>query len=77
MSDPTSDRAAETDVVFIGWQDNPWGEAFPLYDITAPGHPSRGSTVTARELRRLRLQVPTTPRQPHHALVLQRRNGDP
>jgi hypothetical protein len=50
-----------TDAVFLGWQPTRSGEVFALYDITATGHPSLGSTVTGRTLRKLNLQVPGAP----------------
>jgi hypothetical protein len=49
------------DAVFMGWQKTGSGEAFALYNITAAGHPSLGSTVTGEGLRKLDLQIPRTP----------------
>ena len=49
------------DAVFMGWQKTALGEIFALYNITAAGHPSLGSTVTEKGRRTLDLQVPRTP----------------
>jgi len=49
------------DAVFIGWQPNSVGGVFPLYTVTASGHPSYGSTVADDTLREMNLQVPNTP----------------
>lgn len=54
-------RVRHHDAEFLGWQRTSWGEEFPLYNITAVGHPSCGSTVTGASLLRLHLQVPRTP----------------
>ena len=57
-------RRRHHDAEFLGWQRTSWGEEFPLYNITAIGHPSMGSTVTGASLLRLHLQVPRTPLRP-------------
>ena len=44
------------DAVFIGWQPNCEGGVFPLFTITASGHPSYGSTVSDETLRALNLR---------------------
>jgi hypothetical protein len=49
------------DAVFIGWQPIRSGEPIALYNITAAGHPSNGSTVTDKTLMKLNLQIPGTP----------------
>jgi len=54
-------RTQSEDAVFMGWQKTRSGEFFALYNITAVGHPSFGSTVTEKSLRRLSLQVPGAP----------------
>jgi len=46
---------------FLGWQKTSLGETFALYNITAAGHPSFGSTVTSKTLHKLNLQAPTAP----------------
>ncbi len=56
--------ARNEDAVFMGWQKTDWGEVFPLYTITAAGHPSLGSTVTDKSLLKLNLQIPQTPLRP-------------
>ena len=49
------------DAVFMGWQRMRSGEVFALYNIISVGHPSFGSTVTHKGLRKLNLQIPRTP----------------
>jgi hypothetical protein len=50
-----------SDAVFLGWQEIPWGSPTALYYITAADHPSYGSTVSKDTLRKLHLQIPQTP----------------
>jgi len=57
------------DAVFVGWQMTSHGDPFPLYNITAAHHPSRGSTVTDETLRKLSLTIPKTPAPPPKRLV--------
>jgi len=52
------------DAVFMGWQRMESGELLALYNVTATGHPSLGSTVTDKSLLELNLQVPQTPLRP-------------
>ena len=59
--DPARQSAADADATFRGWQSTPSGKVFALYNITSPGHPSIGSTVTEEGLHNLKLQVPDTP----------------
>jgi len=49
------------DAVFQGWQKTRSGEVFALFNITAPGHPALGSTVTDKTLHKLHLHVPDAP----------------
>ena len=49
------------DAMFLGWQKMKSGEVFALYNVIARGHPSFGSTVTDKGLRKLNLQVPDAP----------------
>ena len=49
------------DAKFLGWQKMKSGEVFALYNVIASGHPSFGSTVTDKGLRKLNLQVPDAP----------------
>ena len=58
------ERVLQEDAIFLGWQRTRAGGTFALYTITAAGHPSLGSTVTDRSLRKLNLQIPLTPMQP-------------
>lgn len=50
--------------VFLGWQKTRSGKTYPLYNVTVKGHPYYGSTVSDTTLRRLNLDVPSTP-PPH------------
>jgi hypothetical protein len=49
------------DAKFLGWQKMRSGEIFALYNVIARGHPSFGSTVTDKGLRKLNLDVPDAP----------------
>ena len=60
-----------SDAVFVGWQKTSRGEPFPLYNITAAHHPSKGSTVTDETLRRLRLHIPKTPSPPPRRMQIE------
>ena len=64
MDRVTRRAGVDSDAVFIGWQKTKSGESFPLYNIIAAHHPSEGSTVTGKTLRRLRLHIPRTPAHP-------------
>ncbi len=48
------------DAKFLGWQKTGTGEFFAIYNVTAPNHPSRGSTVSEKGLEKLHLHVPRT-----------------
>jgi hypothetical protein len=67
-NNPTARAVLQTsrneDAVFVGWQKTTGGETLALYNITAAGHPSLGSTVTDKGLVKLNLQVPRTPPRP-------------
>jgi hypothetical protein len=52
------------DAVFMGWQEIRSGQPLALYNITAAGHPSLGSTVTDKSLLTMNLQIPQTPVRP-------------
>jgi hypothetical protein len=54
-------EVANSDAVFIGWQQTPWGESFPLYNITAKNHPLYCSTVSDQTLRKQSIKIPPTP----------------
>jgi hypothetical protein len=58
---PLSQGSRNEDAEFKGWQKTGSGEVFPLYNITAAGHPARGSTVTGTTLHKLNLRVPDAP----------------
>jgi hypothetical protein len=66
MSDESNSSRSEEDAAFLGWQENPLGENFPLFTITAPGHPLRGSTVSDQTLRKLNLHPPDILRPEKH-----------
>jgi hypothetical protein len=53
--------AGNSDAVFIGWQKTPTGEVFPLYNVTAQGHPLYCSTVSEQTLCKQNLKIPRTP----------------
>jgi len=60
-SAPALRQSTQTkDAIFMGWQKTKSGEIFALYNITAAGHPSLGSTVTDKSLLKLNLQIPQT-----------------
>jgi hypothetical protein len=59
MSERTN--PSSSDAKLLGWQKTSWGEVFALYNITAAGHPSYGSTVTGKTLHKLKLQVQGAP----------------
>ena len=61
MSKNMIDSIQKSDAKFLGWQENPKGTPVALYTITAPEHPSFGSTVSENTLREFRLQIPQTP----------------
>jgi hypothetical protein len=56
-----------SDAVFIGWQQTPWGAPIALYNIIAVGHPSFGSTVLEATLRKFHLKIPRIPPQERRA----------
>jgi hypothetical protein len=47
---------SNSDAVFIGWQKRPSGDAFPLYIVTAEGHPYYRSSVSEKTLIGLNLK---------------------
>ena len=49
------------DVVFLGWQQTPSGDIYPLYNILRIGHPLYLSTVTEKTLQANHLRIPRTP----------------
>jgi len=49
---------ASEDATFLGWQKDLTGNFMALYNITAAGHPSYGSTVTEQSLKEMNLRVP-------------------
>jgi len=63
--DPAGESPKSPGAVFVGWQTNPVGEDFALYNIILPQHHCYGSTVTGYTLKKLGLPVPPTPQNPH------------
>jgi hypothetical protein len=57
----TGNANSDADAVFIGWQNTPSGEFFPLYNVTAENHPLYNSTVSVQTLRNENLKIPQTP----------------
>ncbi len=49
------------DAEFLGWQRTSSGGDVPLFNVTAEGHPSFGSTLTEKGLKKLDLKVPDIP----------------
>ena len=58
MTDQIKDNKSEPEATFLGWQKTRNGDPLALYNITVPGHPSDGSTVSAKSLARMNLEVP-------------------
>jgi hypothetical protein len=56
------ENQSDSDASFLGWQEGYSGQSVALYNITAKGHPSFGSTVSEMSLRKLNLRIPNTPR---------------
>jgi hypothetical protein len=50
-------RPENSEAVFIGWQETPWG-TMALYNITKTDHPLYRSTVTEDTLRTNNLKIP-------------------
>jgi hypothetical protein len=61
MSRQKQTLAFEPDAEFIGWLYPRQAGPIALYNITLKDHPSFGSTVTDKTLRRLNLNIPNTP----------------
>jgi len=61
MTQSLQQSTQNEDAEFKGWQKTGSGDVIPLYNITAAGHPSRGSTVTDKTLHKLNLHVPGAP----------------
>jgi hypothetical protein len=59
--DRANPSASNSDASFLGWQEMSSGETFAFYNVTAADHPSFGSTVTEKSLKKLGLQVPDAP----------------
>ena len=47
-----------SDVVFFEWQETLTGDYFALYRVLKNGHPSYGSTVSEKTIKRLKLKTP-------------------
>jgi hypothetical protein len=56
----TDPSGSDPDANFLGWQESPSGELFPLFNIILAEHPSYHSTVTDATLRMMGLRVPLT-----------------
>ena len=50
-----------SDAVFLGWQNTPSGEVFPIFNVTTKDHPLYHSTVSEQTLRKQNLKVPQMP----------------
>jgi len=60
-SEYNNQPASDSDAKFLGWQETKSGDVVALYNITVPGHPSCGSTVSEKSLQQMNLQIPETP----------------
>ena len=47
-----------SDAIFSGWQETITGECFALYRVLKTDHPSYGSTVSEKTIKRLNLKMP-------------------
>ncbi len=62
MSTSTSHASSRADAVFYRLAENTFGKPIlPLYNITVVNHPSYGSTVSDKTLRKLNLRIPEIP----------------
>jgi hypothetical protein len=61
MAKRSNRSRTKSEAVFIGWQEGLVGTRLALFNITADGHPSNGSTVGENTLRKLDIQVPAVP----------------
>jgi hypothetical protein len=53
--------AADSDAVFVGWQQLVTGSPIALYNVIAAGNPCYGSTVSEQKLNELNLKIPKQP----------------
>ena len=60
VSDDSNSGQADAAAEFLGWQRTGSGEFFAIFNVTAPNHPARGSTVSEKGLGKLNLHVPQT-----------------
>jgi len=65
MSEHTNQSDSNSDAKFLGWQKTKSGETVALYNVTASGHPSCGSTVSEKSLQQMNLQIPEIPPLKH------------
>jgi hypothetical protein len=56
--------SANSDAIFVGWQETSTNEFFALYNVIAKQHPLYRSTVSEITLRQRHLNVPATPLPP-------------
>ena len=61
MAKRSNRSGTKSEAIFIGWQEGLVGTRLALFNITADGHPSKGSTVCETTLRKLDIQVPGLP----------------
>lgn len=66
MTEDKKPSGPDSDAEFVGWQKSTKGDAFALYNVTAPEHPLFQSTVSENTLRQQNLEVPPTPLQSEH-----------
>ncbi len=76
MAKRSNRSGTKSDAVFIGWQEGFRGPRLALFNITADGHPSNGSTVCEPTLRKLDIQVPEVPFHENKANELRSSNNE-
>ncbi len=76
MAKRSNRSGSKAKAVFIGWQEGLEGTRLALFNITADGHPSNGSTVCETTLRELDLQDPRLPFNKSKANELRSSNNE-
>jgi hypothetical protein len=61
MAKRSNRSGKKSKAIFIGWQKGLVDTPLALFNITADGHPSNGSTVCETTLREFDIQVPVVP----------------
>ena len=77
MAKRSNRSGTKSEAIFIGWQETRVGTRLALFNITADGHPSNGSTVCEPTLRKLDIQVPGVPFNKSESNELRSSNTEP